>query len=156
MVPDRGTADRDQQILARAGQGQAQGSPVVGDRTRSFGFSAPGGNECGKGVGGGVEYLVGSGQFTRTDNLIAQRHDPDPGRAGHLEFGKPGRRRKSNRPGIEPDADLLRRSPLEAAQLLRAMTFAGTHPMMVEVPTPPAEIVDLVLHGIAASETPSC
>jgi AcrR family transcriptional regulator len=57
---------------------------------------------------------------------------------------------------FEPDADLLRRSPLEAAQLLRAMTFAGTHPMMVEVPTPPAEIVDLVLHGIAASETPSC
>ncbi len=57
---------------------------------------------------------------------------------------------------FEPDADRIRRSPLDAAALLRAMTFAGTHPMMVDDPTPPAEIVDLLLFGIAAQEAAPC
>lgn len=52
---------------------------------------------------------------------------------------------------FEPDADRLRRTPIEAAGLLRSMTFAGTHPMMVEEPTPPAEIVELLLHGLLAA-----
>lgn len=52
---------------------------------------------------------------------------------------------------FEPDANRLRRSPLDAAALLRAMTFAGTHPMMVEEPTAPREIVDVLLHGVLHS-----
>ncbi len=55
---------------------------------------------------------------------------------------------------FEPDAEHLRRSPLESAALLRAMTFAGTHPMMVEEPTAPGEIVDVLLHGVL--RTPTC
>ena len=54
---------------------------------------------------------------------------------------------------FEPDAHRLRRSPLEAATLLRAMTFAGTHPMMVEQPTAPREIVDVLLHGVLHTRT---
>ena len=43
---------------------------------------------------------------------------------------------------FEPDRDQLRRDPLEAAHLLRGMTFAGTHPaLIVDEPLPPAEIV---------------
>jgi AcrR family transcriptional regulator len=57
---------------------------------------------------------------------------------------------------FEPEQDRLRRSPVDAAVLLRAMTFAGTHPMMVEEPMRPAEIVDLVLHGIDGTEVPPC
>ncbi len=57
---------------------------------------------------------------------------------------------------FEPDRATLRRTPLEAARLLRSMTFAGTHPMMVEEPTPPTEIVDVLLHGIAGQEVPPC
>lgn len=55
-----------------------------------------------------------------------------------------------------PEQAQLRRSPIESAALLRAMTFAGTHPMMVEEPTPPAEIVDVVLHGIFVGEDRPC
>jgi hypothetical protein len=55
-----------------------------------------------------------------------------------------------------PEQDQLRRSPVDAALLLRAMTFAGTHPMMVEEPMRPAEIVDVVLHGIESTEVPPC
>jgi hypothetical protein len=51
---------------------------------------------------------------------------------------------------FEPDQDRLGRTPMAAAMLLRAMTFGGTHPMMVEEPIPPAEIVHAVLHGILA------
>lgn len=54
---------------------------------------------------------------------------------------------------FEPDAEQLRRDPLDAAALLRAMTFAGTHPMMVEEPTAPREIVDVLLHGVLRAPT---
>lgn len=57
---------------------------------------------------------------------------------------------------FEPDRADLRRPPLDCALTLRAMTFAGTHPMMVEAPTAPAEIVDVLLHGLLAPEAGSC
>ncbi len=50
---------------------------------------------------------------------------------------------------IEPDAPHLRRSALDAAQLLRALTFATTHPALVsDAPVAPGEVVALLLDGI--------
>ncbi len=57
---------------------------------------------------------------------------------------------------FEPDAAALRRTPLEAALVLRSLTFAGTHPMMVDEPTPPSEIVDVLLHGVLAGPGEPC
>lgn len=52
---------------------------------------------------------------------------------------------------FEPDAHLLRRSPRQAAQLLRAVTLGGTHPLFaLDGPLDPAEIVSLTLDGIRA------
>lgn len=51
---------------------------------------------------------------------------------------------------IGPDADRLRLSPTEVAHLLRGMVVANVHPSFH--PGPPrssAEIVDLLLHGVA-------
>ena len=44
--------------------------------------------------------------------------------------------------------DDLRSDPLEAARMLRALTFSLTHPMLAAEPTPAADIVDLFLHGV--------
>jgi AcrR family transcriptional regulator len=53
---------------------------------------------------------------------------------------------------FEPDAASLRRPALECARVLRAMTFAGTHPALaVDGPVDPAEIVDIVLHGVVSA-----
>jgi AcrR family transcriptional regulator len=50
---------------------------------------------------------------------------------------------------LEPDRDRLRIPPDEAANALRAMTFALTHPIVNNGRQPrPEQIVDLVLHGI--------
>jgi AcrR family transcriptional regulator len=50
---------------------------------------------------------------------------------------------------LAPDAERLRRSPAEAALLLRSFTFACSHPAMVaDEPMTPPEIVDLFLDGI--------
>jgi AcrR family transcriptional regulator len=38
--------------------------------------------------------------------------------------------------------------PIVAARLLRAFTLSMTHPMIVGDPMPPAEIVQLFLHGV--------
>lgn len=57
---------------------------------------------------------------------------------------------------FEPDAGSLRRSPVESALVLRSLTFAGTHPMMVDEPTPPSEIVDVLLHGVLAGPGATC
>lgn len=66
---------------------------------------------------------------------------------------------------FEADRHRLRRTPTEAATVLRAMTIAATHPMVLDEPLPPSEIVDLVLFGLldrsAAhaghdSEAPAC
>ena len=51
---------------------------------------------------------------------------------------------------LQPFAGQLRRSPAEAAGLIRTVTFALTHPMLSEGrSTSPAETVDLLLHGLA-------
>jgi AcrR family transcriptional regulator len=42
----------------------------------------------------------------------------------------------------------IRLTPVEAARRLRAVTLAASHPMLVEDPVPPAEIVSLFLHGV--------
>jgi AcrR family transcriptional regulator len=49
---------------------------------------------------------------------------------------------------FEPERDHLRLAPAAAARLLRALTLSLTHPMLAGEPTPPAEIVSIVLHGI--------
>ena len=48
-----------------------------------------------------------------------------------------------------PDAGRLRRSPEEAAHLLRVLTFTGGHPLITHGRTlDPEEIVDVLLNGI--------
>ncbi len=42
----------------------------------------------------------------------------------------------------------ITRSPEAAARHLRAVTLAASHPLLSEIPTPPAEIAELFLHGI--------
>lgn len=50
---------------------------------------------------------------------------------------------------LAPDRDRLRRPPEQAARLLRAMVFAGTHPFMTEGHAlSDTEIVDLLLNGL--------
>jgi AcrR family transcriptional regulator len=58
---------------------------------------------------------------------------------------------------FEPDLDQLRRGADQAAQVLRGMTLAGTHPLLVhDEPLSSSEIVSLVLDGIRARpEDPS-
>lgn len=52
---------------------------------------------------------------------------------------------------FEPDRDAIRRSPLEAAHLLRGITIASTHPALIlESPLPSEEIVSLFLDGVRA------
>ena len=52
---------------------------------------------------------------------------------------------------LEPDHDRLRVPPAEAANALRAVTFALTHPIVSSGRhSRPQQIADLVLHGIAA------
>lgn len=50
-----------------------------------------------------------------------------------------------------PDLDQLRRGPDQAAQVLRGLTLAGTHPLLIlDEPLSSEEIVSLVLDGIRA------
>lgn len=52
---------------------------------------------------------------------------------------------------FEPERDQLRREPLAAAQLLRGLTFAGSHPALIaDEALPSAEIVSVLLDGIRA------
>lgn len=55
---------------------------------------------------------------------------------------------------FEPDRDQLRCEPAEAARLLQALAFGGSHPRMAggRVMTPD-EIADLLLNGIRRHET---
>jgi AcrR family transcriptional regulator len=60
---------------------------------------------------------------------------------------------------LEPCAHRLRRPPAEAAAVLRTVTFSLTHPMLSDGEvSSPAQIVDLVLHGLAvpAAEERPC
>lgn len=57
---------------------------------------------------------------------------------------------------FEPDRDRLRRDPLEAALLLRGLSFAGCHPsLIIDKPLTPAEIVSVLLDGIRADAAPA-
>lgn len=49
---------------------------------------------------------------------------------------------------FEPQRDRLRHEPRVAAQQLRALTLAVTHPALVDEPMSPEEIVALLLDGI--------
>ena len=52
---------------------------------------------------------------------------------------------------LQPDHDWLRFPPAEAANAVRAVTFALTHPIVgLDRHPRPEQVVDLVLHGIAA------
>ncbi len=58
---------------------------------------------------------------------------------------------------IEPDAALLRHEPLVAAQILRGLTFAGTHPLFaLGHPLTVAEIVTVALEGLKLSKDTPC
>jgi AcrR family transcriptional regulator len=58
---------------------------------------------------------------------------------------------------LEPDRAQLNREPARAAQVLRAMTFAGTHPRLIgEEPLPPAEIVAIFLDGVRVRGEGQC
>ncbi|GAC1383937.1 MAG: TetR/AcrR family transcriptional regulator [Acidimicrobiales bacterium] len=76
-------------------------------------------------------------------------------------FSSLGPRAHHHRPGPPADLDALvalfevHRSelavtPVAAARLLRALTLAGTHPMLAGTPMRPAEIVGVFLHGVNA------
>lgn len=50
---------------------------------------------------------------------------------------------------LRPDEHLLRRSPTEVAQLLRALIFSGAHPLIsAEAPLDSDEIVSILLDGV--------
>ncbi|TDD63929.1 TetR/AcrR family transcriptional regulator [Jiangella aurantiaca] len=51
---------------------------------------------------------------------------------------------------VEPDRHRLRVPPAEVARRLRILAFAGFHPLINDhEPMTPAEIVDLLLHGVS-------
>jgi AcrR family transcriptional regulator len=55
---------------------------------------------------------------------------------------------------FEADRDRFRRTPLEAAHLLRGLTIAGTHPSLIlDEPLSSTEIVSLFLDGVRARDT---
>lgn len=56
---------------------------------------------------------------------------------------------------LSVDPTQLRLPPAEAARLLRSLTLACTHPLLSPRPRPPAEIVDLFLHGAAGCPAPT-
>lgn len=53
---------------------------------------------------------------------------------------------------LDSERERLRRSPTDAARLLRAMTLSLTHPLMTAEPSTGREIVDLFLHGVVAAD----
>lgn len=71
---------------------------------------------------------------------------------------------RTRRPVVDSDALVmlfdahrtqLSVEPIVAARLLRAFTLSGTHPMLVDEPMSPSEIVKLFLYGVGARE-PQC
>jgi len=58
---------------------------------------------------------------------------------------------------LEPDAERLRMTPDDAAHVVRAVTLALGHPMLSDGRrSAPAEVVDLVLHGITTTKEGHC
>ena len=49
--------------------------------------------------------------------------------------------------------DELTVRPVVAARLLRALTMSATHPVLVDEPMSPRQIVHLFLHGITRGST---
>ncbi len=50
---------------------------------------------------------------------------------------------------LRPDSHMLRRTPEEVAQLMRALTFSGTHPLIsAEAPLNSDEVVTILLDGV--------
>lgn len=50
---------------------------------------------------------------------------------------------------LRPDEELLRRTPVEVAQLLRALIFSGAHPMIsAEAPLSSDEVISILLDGV--------
>ena len=88
---------------------------------------------------------------------IIQRRVVDMWRLGS-KFG-PAMKRHGSGPLADSPAlaeiflarDDLRIEPLEAARMLRALALSLTHPMLAGEPTPAADIVDLLLHGLVRS-----
>ena len=73
------------------------------------------------------------------DQQAAPRHDDVTGRIERL---------------IEPDRDRLRIPPADVARRLRALCFAGFHPLISgDHPLTPAEVVDLLLNGVVRDAT---
>lgn len=57
---------------------------------------------------------------------------------------------------FEPDRATLRRTPMQAAHLLRGLTIAGTHPaLLLDAPLTSEEIVSVLLDGIRAETSAS-
>lgn len=82
----------------------------------------------------------------------ALRYRPQPDDASHLKHAEDNRLLNAALTAlIRPDSERLRVPPNEAADLVRSLTFAVTHPMLsVRPPYGPHRIVELVLCGIAA------
>jgi AcrR family transcriptional regulator len=53
---------------------------------------------------------------------------------------------------FDPDRKQLRVDPATAARALRALTLAGTHPMLNDEPMTATEIVTMFLHGVAKAD----
>ncbi len=85
----------------------------------------------------------------------ALRYRPQPDDASHLKHTADNRLLNATLTAlIRPDRDRLSVSPKEAADLLRSLTFAVTHPMLsVRPPYEPRRIVEVLLHGVAADVT---
>jgi AcrR family transcriptional regulator len=58
---------------------------------------------------------------------------------------------------LEPDRARLRCDPMVAAQMMRGLAFAGTHPaLLVDRPLSNTEIVTILVDGIRAKPGPPC
>jgi len=73
-------------------------------------------------------------------------------------LGSPAQRKRLQKEGLarllEPDAERFRVPPDEVVQMLRLLTFSGTHPHISDQRMLSAEqIVDTVLHGLLRKDT---
>ena len=98
--------------------------------------------------------LRGRGRHRPAEGRVAVAH---PRRARWRQPARSPRDKNENRPSFlravatvfEPDRDRLRMEPMEAADLLRALTIASSHPTLtVGEPRSPKEIASVILDGI--------
>ncbi len=83
----------------------------------------------------------------------ALRYRPETGDASQLRHAEDHRLLNAALTAlIRPDRDRLCVPPKEAADLLRCLTFAVTHPMLsARPPYEPAALVRVLLHGVGRS-----